>query len=160
MTATQTITNEISTDQGLFRSIWYLGGLLKIHVDGTDTNGQFSLIEAYSTPGMEPPMHVHQNEDELFYILDGELTAFCGVRTIKAKRGDSVFLPRRIPHTFRIESETARALILVTPSGFENYFREIGRPAEQETLPPSPIIPDLEHIMRTANEYGVDFTGR
>jgi quercetin dioxygenase-like cupin family protein len=160
VTATQTITNEISKDQGLFRSIWYLGGLLKIHVDGTDTNGQFSLIEAYSTPGMEPPMHVHQNEDELFYILDGELTAFCGVRTIKAKRGDSVFLPRRIPHTFRIESETARALILVTPSGFENYFREIGRPAEQETLPLLPIIPDLEHIMRTANKYGVDFTGR
>jgi quercetin dioxygenase-like cupin family protein len=158
MTSAQVIAETtIAQETALSKSVWYLGGLMTVHADSNETTGQFALVEAYTVPGMEPPMHVHKNEDELFYVMEGKLTVFRGSEVLEATAGTSVFLPRGVPHTFRIESKTARGLILITPGGFENYFREIGAPAQQLTLPTRPIIPELDRLVQTARKYDIEF---
>ena len=110
--------------QSLDRSVWYNGSLMTFLVRGEDTEGQFALIEAVNRKGNGPPRHIHHREDETFYVVEGEVTVSVGDRTINAKPGTLVFLPRGIPHTFTIESEQARMLVLVTPSGLEGWFKE------------------------------------
>src|SRR4051795_6250079 len=95
------------------KTISYLGTQMIIHLDSHDTDGSFALIEANSLPGLEPPLHVHEREDEVFYILEGKVTITCGEEQKTLLPGETAFLPRMIPHSFRIDSESARALIWV-----------------------------------------------
>jgi quercetin dioxygenase-like cupin family protein len=97
-------------------------GTIGILADGEETGGAFALIEAVSRPGSEPPLHVHEREDELFYILEGEARVMVGEAVHNLSAGDMIFLPRGVPHTFRIKSPVARALTWITPAGFEQWF--------------------------------------
>ena len=78
--------------------------------------------EMIMSPGEEPPLHVHKNEDEWFYMLEGEVTFHVGGENYLGKSGAFVSFPRGIPHTFTIESPQARFLTLNTPDGFEKMF--------------------------------------
>ena len=139
------------------RSLWYMGSLMTFHADSADTDGQFALIEVKGQSGGEPPRHVHTNEDELFYVMEGRLKVFRGGETIALGPGESVFLPRNVPHTFKIVSDDVRALVYITPGGFEEYFRELGQPAT--TLEPREVAtrPDIQTIMRVAGRFGITF---
>jgi quercetin dioxygenase-like cupin family protein len=86
------------------------------------SDDQIGAVELTASPGVEPPMHVHQHEDEWYYVLDGEVTFNVGPDTYRGQPGSFVFLPRGIPHTFTIDSPTARMLLLNTPGGFERIF--------------------------------------
>jgi quercetin dioxygenase-like cupin family protein len=86
------------------------------------SNAQIGLMELAATPGIEPPLHVHRNEDEWYYVLDGTVTFHVGAETYRGEAGATVFLPRGIPHTFTIESDSARILLLNAPGGFERMF--------------------------------------
>jgi quercetin dioxygenase-like cupin family protein len=83
---------------------------------------QIGLMELEGSPGVEPPLHVHRNEDEYYYLLDGAVTFHVGEETYRGQPGSLVFLPRGIPHTFTIETPTARMLLLNAPGGFERMF--------------------------------------
>ncbi len=83
---------------------------------------EMGVTELVMRPGEEPPLHVHKNEDEWFYVLDGELTVHVGGENYGGPAGSFVCLPRGIPHTFSVESPTARFLVLNTPGGFEHMF--------------------------------------
>ena len=141
----------------LERSLWYLGSLMTVHADASDTNGAFALFEVSGKPGAEPPLHVHQNEDELFYVLEGRLIVTRGDEQVVLEAGDTGFLPRMVPHTFRVASESARMLVYITPAGFEEYFRAIGRPAQRLTADPNPPAPDFIYMEKVANRMGVTF---
>jgi quercetin dioxygenase-like cupin family protein len=156
MATAQLIHSAFAQESRLAKSIWYIGNLMTIHLDASDTDGAFSLIEAVSRPGSEPPLHTHQNEDEVFYILEGKVTVTCGDERRTLLPGQTAFLPRGIPHTFRIESETARSLVWITPAGFEEYFRVMGRPADKLALP-APAVPDVEKLIQTASRFGIQF---
>lgn len=152
----------LSLEQGfenprLSRSIWYMGALMTFHADAVDTNGRFSLIEVTGGPGGEPPLHLHQNEDELCYVLEGKLKVFRGKEELVLRPGDSGFLPRKVPHTFKIMSSYVRCLMYLTPAGFEEYFRELGRPAENLAPPELVPPPDMSKLARVAGKYGVTF---
>ena len=67
---------QTSTDSRLARSIWFRGALITVHADSEDTNGKFALFEVSGCPGGEPPLHIHENEDEMFYVLEGRMHAF------------------------------------------------------------------------------------
>jgi quercetin dioxygenase-like cupin family protein len=131
------------------RSFWYMGGHITMHADSQDTHGQFALMEVTGTPGLEPPLHVHTNEDELFYVLEGKLKVYRGEEELILEPGDSGFLPRNIPHTFKIMSTHMRALVYITPGGFEGYFRELSGEAVKH---PSPA-----KMIKAANRYGISF---
>src|SRR5947209_19450059 len=90
--------------QSLEQSIWYSGWLFTFLATGQETQGQFALMECSARKGNVPPPHIHHREDEVFYVLEGEMTFSVGDRTIKATPGTMVFLPRDVVHSFVIES--------------------------------------------------------
>lgn len=96
-------------------------------ISSEQTGGAFSLVEIDQRPGNEPPYHIHEREDETFYLLEGRMTVMVDGEIHELESGQSIFLPRGLPHTFRVRSETARSLLFLTPGGFENYFRELGQ---------------------------------
>ncbi len=79
-------------------------------------------VEFLIRPGDEPPLHVHKNEDEWFYMLEGEVTFHVGGENHAGATGAFVCFPRGIPHTFTVQSPTARFLLFNTPGGFERMF--------------------------------------
>jgi len=141
------------------QSFSYLGNLATILASSADTNGQFGLIELLVKPGNEPPMHVHEREDELFYVVQGEVDYILDGHAISAITGSSVFLPRGIPHTFRVRSAQAWLLVFVTPAGFEGYFKEVAEPTTTLEMPVSLGFSEkqIERCIETAAKYGVRF---
>lgn len=143
----------------LNRSIWYNGWLMTFLATGEDTHGQFALIEAVSRRGNVPPPHIHHREDEIFYVMEGEIVVSVGDSTIKGTPGTMVFLPRDVRHSFTIESEQSRMLILVTPAGLEGWFKEFSVPAPAMTLPPAdePAYGAVQRMLEAAPRYALEF---
>jgi|SRR5215831_6951854 len=145
--------------QSLDDSVWYNGSLLTFLATGEDTQGQFALLEIVGRKGNVPPPHIHHREDEIFYVLDGELTVSVGDRIIKATPGTMVFLPRNVQHSFTIDSEQGRMLVLLTPAGFEGWFKDFSVPAPAMTLPPAAEVgySDIQRMLEVAPRYGLEF---
>lgn len=158
MTATAQAVSAYARAQSLEHSRWYHGGLVTFMATGDDTNGQFGLIEYRASKGGEPPRHIHQNEEECFYILEGEFTFYIGEQVLNAPAGTWAVVPRGTEHTFRIETEQATALVFFTPAGFEEFFMEMSELAESLTMPPAPLgPPNIAHLVATAEKYGCQF---
>jgi len=141
-------------------SKWYMGMLLTNLAESKDTNGAFFLMEAIAAPGTEPPPHVHTREDELFYLLQGEVDMYVGKEAFKVETGEAVFCPKLNPHAFAIRSPRARVLILVTPGGLEEAFRRKSSPAQNLDLPtgaPTYSTTDLQEAAQRFGECGVRF---
>ena len=147
--------------QSLDHSVWYNGSLMTFLATGDDTHGQCALIEVVARRGNVPPPHIHHREDEIFYVLEGEIVVSVGDRTIKVTAGTMVFLPRDVRHSFTIESEQSRMLILVTPAGLERWFKEFSVPAAAMTLPPAdePAYGEVQRMLEAAPRYGIEFVG-
>jgi mannose-6-phosphate isomerase-like protein (cupin superfamily) len=77
-----------------------MGSLLTFLAESKDTRRAFTLIEGFLKPGNEPPLHVHEREDELFYVLEGEMDVYVGNEVFKVGAGECLFLPKLKPHTF------------------------------------------------------------
>jgi quercetin dioxygenase-like cupin family protein len=146
-----------SFDYLLPRSVWFQGALMTIHTDGADTMGDFALVEISGAPGNEPPRHVHEDEDELFFVLEGQLQVLRGKEQLTVGPGHAVLLPRGIPHAFKIESESARWLNFISPAGFEEFFRELGQPAVKLAPPTSQPPVDAARLVQVAHRFGVTF---
>jgi quercetin dioxygenase-like cupin family protein len=150
----------IALAQAEGEAIWFLGVLAIIKASGDTTGGRMAMIEHIAPQGAGSPLHVHQREDEWFYVLEGELTLWVGGRVIKAPAGSFVYGPRGIPHTFTVTSPRARFLLVAQPAGFENFMRTLAEPATALTLPPpASAPPDFERLARVAAEYGIDILG-
>jgi quercetin dioxygenase-like cupin family protein len=145
--------------ESLDRSVWYSGWLLTFLATAEETRGQFALIEATARKGNVPPRHIHHREEETFYVLEGEMSVTVGDRTFKATPGTLVCLPREVAHSFAIESEQLRTLILLTPAGLEDFFKEFSVPAPTMTLPPAhePAYGDVQKLLEAAPRYGLEF---
>ena len=101
------------------------GGWLSFLAVGEQTGGAYGLIETTNEPSTGVPLHVHEREDETWFVLEGEYTFEVGGQTFRAGLGDYVFGPRHVPHSYANRTEAvARALIMVTPAGFEGFWRE------------------------------------
>ena len=145
--------------QSLDRSVWYNGSLMTFLATGEDTHGQFALIEAVARRGNVPPPHIHHREDEIFYVLEGEVVVSVGDCTMKGTAGTMFFLPRDVAHSFTIESEQCRMLILLTPAGLEGWFKKFSVPAPAMTLPPAdePAYDEVQRMLDAAPRYGIEF---
>lgn len=158
MTATANAISAYARTQSLEHSRWYAGGLVTFLATSEDTNSQFGLIQYRGRQGGEPPRHIHQNEEECFYVIEGEFTFYIGEQVLSAPAGTWAVVPRRTEHTFRIETEQATALVFFTPAGFEGFFREMSTPAESLTTPPAPLgPPNIARLVATAEKYGCQF---
>ena len=139
---------------------WFLGGLTTIKSSSETTDGRVAVTENLGPQGYGTPLHVHHNEDEWFYVIEGELTFWVGGEVIAAPAGSFVYGPRGIPHTFTVSSAEARFLLVTEPAGLEHFIRALSEPATAPTLPPAssqPPAPEL--MMATAAEYGIEILG-
>jgi quercetin dioxygenase-like cupin family protein len=139
--------------------LWFIHNLARVHVDGDTSDGKLALVEFVGARGDMPPLHVHQADDETFFVLQGELTLFAGDQVVRLQAGSAVLAPRGIPHAYRVESEQARWLVACTPAGFDAFVREVGEPAPQETLPPADIEVDPARIGDAAARHGIELLG-
>ena len=129
------IMNAYKRSPALDNSTWYKGILASHLASSTDTNNAFDLIESKMNKGTEPPPHVHDREDELFYVLSGELKVFAEGKVFTISPGESVFLPRKIPHAYLITSNVCHVLALMTPGGFFNAISKMNAPARTMDIP-------------------------
>jgi quercetin dioxygenase-like cupin family protein len=145
--------------QSLEESVWYSGHLLTFLATGEDTQGRFSLIEGVTRKGNVPPPHIHHREDETFYIVEGEMTVTVGGQKINGSAGSVIFAPRGIVHSFEVNSERLRMLVLLTPAGLEGYFKECGVPAPAMTMPPRAEVPysDIQKLLDVGTKYGLEW---
>jgi mannose-6-phosphate isomerase-like protein (cupin superfamily) len=143
-------------------AFWFLGTLVYVRASTADTNGAFALIEQLAPPGFGPPLHVHHVEDELFFVLDGAVRFRCGDRDVDLVAGGSVFLPKNVPHAFRIEGNSpARLLQFTSPGGFDRFVEEVSIPAPQRVLPPAGPPPAglLERVASLGKKYHFTIVG-
>jgi len=100
---------------------------VRFMIDGETTDGAFSLVEHPLPPrALGAPLHTHRNEDEYSYVLEGRVGVQLGDEVVEAGPGELVFKPRGVPHAFwNAGDEPVRLLELISPAGFENYFREM-----------------------------------
>jgi mannose-6-phosphate isomerase-like protein (cupin superfamily) len=136
----------------------FLGVPMTIHLSGAQTGGEFSLIEAVMPPGGDGGLHMHTQEDETLYLLEGELSATIGDKKFSLKSGESYFAPRNIPHRLiNRGSIPARALLINTPGTFDEFVRQAGVPATEQAAPPSgpPTPEQIQHILTLAETFGV-----
>ena len=128
--STPTPTVPIARHAGEGEALWFLGSLVTIKASGEDTGGRMAVIEHLSPRSSGSPLHVHRNEDESFYVLEGELTMWVDGQTIAA------------------------------PGGFDDFVRTIGEPAQQLVIPPPATEPpDIAALSAIAARHGIEILG-
>ena len=100
-----------------------VGGPLTFKARGEQTGGALTVLENTIVAGEGPPLHVHADEDEAWYVLEGDLRFRLGAELQRAPAGTFVFVPRGTPHCFQnVAEHPARILVMFTPSGMERFF--------------------------------------
>lgn len=131
---------------------FYGGGLLTMKATSAETAGAFLLFEDYLQAGKTTPLHVHANEDELLYVLEGEvLVHIDGTDHPLGPRGVAV-APRGVAHAFMVTSDTARVLTFQTPGSSEAFYRGASEPASGGDGPAGPI--DFDRVRAAAERSG------
>ncbi len=136
------------------------GNNVSVLVTSEDTRGQLALVQTLEPRGIGPPPHLHSNEDELVYVLDGEVTFHIEDVDVVASAGDCVLLPREREHYHTVESQEARLLIVLAPAGLESYFEETSLGPPHVAGPPDvrrQIY--VEWLVTLAARYGIEITG-
>ena len=135
----------------------FLGLPTWIRAGGAETGGALSLIEQVIPPGFESPWHIHSDEDESFYVIEGRIEVVVEARAVTLAAGDYAFGPRGIAHGFRIlGSEPARILLMTTGGAFAEFIREASDPAETA---PAAGEPDLPRLIAAAGRHGLAILG-
>jgi quercetin dioxygenase-like cupin family protein len=134
--------------------LWFVGTLATIRVPGEAVGGRYALIEFLFPRGASPPRHTHP-QDESYIVVDGQLTVQADERRFELGPGGTAAVPMGIAHTFRVDSETARVLVLSTPAGLERFVRDGSVPAAAAALPPADAARlSAEELARVFEAHG------
>lgn len=106
---------------------WLGGGTMSIVLDSAATNGQLSVARSRTFEGVASPYHLHTQDDEVFLMISGTARFWCGEEESELGEGGVIFLPRNVPHAYRVTSAQAEMLIICTPGGTEGLYRSVGR---------------------------------
>ena len=170
-TATQEQTSVVPTAQASIRKApsirhqprakryYFDVGLGSVCLSGTDTGGAYCLVEVSLAPGMGVPRHTHTREDEVYFVLAGELEVAVGDETFVLRPGDTLLAPRDIPHKLRNSGNTTNHYLLVfSPSGFEEFIMATAIPAPENAVAPTePPAVAIENVHKLAASFGILF---
>ena len=131
---------------------WLDGGTFAVLLDAAATNGQLGVGRFRVSKGGAPPYHKHLREDEVFMLIKGTALLWCDDEEMELSEGGIVFLPRNVPHGYRITSSEADLLMMCTPGGFEGMFRQAGVPVTSPRTPNSE--PSREAMVKAADDFG------
>lgn len=142
-------------------NLWFFGILVTLKALGNETGDSYSLYEVMVPPGRGFPKHIRTQEDETYYMLDGELMWIIGEQELRATKGSFLHIPRFVQHTFENNTNrTAYMLCSCAPGGFEKYFLEF---AKMVTTSDSALHEysndEINLAFKMAEEYGLVFVG-
>jgi quercetin dioxygenase-like cupin family protein len=139
---------------------WYGNSLWEFLVPQEATGGQVAVFQATVPEGFSPPRHIHTREDEVFLILEGEVWFDLDGERRLAGPGAALYMPRGVPHTFRVKSPLARMLGVMTPGAFEQLFRNLSVPAGARTMPAPGTVPfDIPAVIAEQTRLGTQVVG-
>lgn len=138
-------------------SYWVLGDLYTFKAVSNDTNRTYALMEMIVYPQTGSPLHIHSREDESFLIQSGEVQFQIDGETLTATPGTFIYSPRGQCHLFaNLSNQPATVLCWITPAGLEQFFMEIGTPADDPKAPPPPVTDaDIQKTIALAPQYGL-----
>ena len=144
---------------GSGRSYWGPGDVYTFLVTGAESGGAYFAMEALVPPGGGPPPHIHWNEEETFYIVEGQCSIRLGEETVLAGAGDFVNVPRGTVHCFHNEgTETMRMILTFTPAGMEKFFEDTLQPVLDPTQDaPEDIDAIVARYVEAAPRHGLEF---
>ena len=129
--------------------MWFAGGgVFTWKATAAETGGAFLAFEDHMTRGKTTPLHLHPNEDEALYVLEGELLVHVEGEKHKVGRGGLFVAPRGVPHAMLVTSETAHLLALQTPGTGEAFYRAASDPVDSATDPS--LAPDWARLRKVA----------
>jgi quercetin dioxygenase-like cupin family protein len=140
-------------------ALWFFGNLVTVKVTSQQTEGRFALTEFVNPAGFASPLHVHHDEDEAFYILEGRAEVHCGNEVFAAGPGSFVMLPRGIPHWHQVDGEGPLRSLVLTTGQFDQYVAACGEPAVTRALP-APSAPDMNRVTAAGERFRIDVLGR
>lgn len=131
---------------------WIDGATLTMLLDGTVTDGKLMMGRFDVSEGEAPPYHLHTREDEVFMLLKGTALVWYDDEEYELAEGGVVYLPRNVPHAYRITSKKADLLMINTPAGIEGMFREAGR--DRSTPRPAGFEIPVQRLAEAAEKFG------
>lgn len=158
MTDTLAHTYKIEAGTGL-ADVWWKTGRMTVKAGGAETGGSFAQLETTDPRGTATPMHVHRNEDESFYVLEGEVSLLVDGERIDLSTGDYALAPRGTTHAYIVRSEQARMLTTLTPAGLEELFVTLGTPVGGADRPSEGVLPPMGELVRSFGAYGCEVVG-
>ena len=154
-----------TNDQGVVRvpsgegeTLWVLGDFVTFKADGESAS--LSVFEGLIPPGGGPPPHIHFQQEEGFYVLEGTFSFLSGDKTIEAEPGSFMWIPRGTLHTFKnTGAQSGRVLVTSTfPGSHERFFRVVGIPvSDKASFKPPTDTPDIEKIISSAERNDIHF---
>ncbi len=131
-----------------------IGDQIDVLVTSKDSEGKMAAFATFTDPNTGPPLHSHSQEDEFFYVLDGEMEFEVDGRQLVLSGGDCALSPRDTAHTFRnIGQRRARMVVVAFPGGMDQFLAELAAAV------PSGIEPTSERILPPARKFGIRFLG-
>jgi quercetin dioxygenase-like cupin family protein len=137
---------------------WFVGTLVRVVAGAAETGGALMVMEQRARQGFSPPRHLHHDEDTALWVRSGRITVEVGDRTQVVTDGELVWLPRDVPHTFRVDSDEVELVELANPGGVEGFHHDASDPAEVPDVPP-PGEPDVPRLLTSAVPYNIEITG-
>jgi quercetin dioxygenase-like cupin family protein len=148
MTMTSAVPILRQADEG--EQMWFAGGgVFTWKATAAETGGAFLAFEDHMARGKTTPLHLHPNEDEALYVLEGELLVHVEGEEHKVGRGGLFVAPRGVAHAFMVTSETAHVFSFQTPGTGERFYRDAGEPATSEADASRP--PDFARLREVAD---------
>ena len=133
------------------------GGIYQIVATPEQTGNLHFAFEATEPPGGGPPLHIQIRHEELFLVLEGEITFWVDGRAITRSVGGTAFVPRGVPHCFKnCSDQPARVLVLFTPGDIEGFF-DYGKPLPNGGVPSDEML--MEQIAVLSPIYGIEILG-
>ena len=148
----------VASGEGL-ADVWWKSGRVTVKAGGAEADNTLSQIEVDDPRDTGPPLHVHHNEDETFYILKGEVTFVVGDERSDLAAGDFLFAPRDITHAYVVRSERARMLVTASPGGVEQLFVTLGVPVTGSEPPVDAVMPPMDELVPLFAGYGCEILG-
>ena len=130
-------------DTAQSHGLWFLNNHVSVEVPAASNTGGLSVLMVHAPFDEGPPLHVHHEEDEIFFIVEGEVRFVIGSRTVVARKGDTLLAPLGIPHAYRVISPEGAQILAIARANFEAMVLSVARPAAAVTLP-DPVVPTAE----------------
>ncbi len=138
--------------------LWFLATLTYLRASGDSTGGALSVVDQLIPAGFESPWHLHRDEDESFFVIDGDVSVFVAGQSVRLGAGGFAFGPRGVPHGFRVEGDKPARLVLISGPGFGEFVRDVSVAATAPVLP-TPQEPDVPALIAAAARHNIDILG-